>query len=78
MEIGRNANEPRNIPLGSQKVKNDPKIQSKSKVKILGKKENESCLTTRVDPDSFSKLPDPEETHQGKKKITQNLIKNQK
>ena len=37
---------PKNIPLGRQKVKNDPKIKSKSNVRIEGNIENESCLTT--------------------------------
>ena len=33
-----------------QKVRNDPKIKSKSNVRIEGNIENESCSTTRVDP----------------------------
>ena len=37
-------------PLGPQKVKKDPKIKSKSNVKIEGNVENDSCLTTWVDP----------------------------
>ena len=37
---------PRNSPLGPQKVKNDPKIKSKSNVRIEGNIENESCSTT--------------------------------
>ena len=36
---------PKNSPLGSQKVKNDPKIKSKSNVRIQGKIENESWST---------------------------------
>ena len=36
----------KNSPLGPQKVKNDPKIESKSNVKIERNKENESCSTT--------------------------------
>ena len=32
--------------LGPQKVKNNPKITSKSNVRIEGIKENESCSTT--------------------------------
>ena len=36
---------PKNGPLGPQKVKNDPKIKSNSKVRIERNIENESCLT---------------------------------
>ena len=35
----------KNRPLGPQKVKNDPKIKSKSKVRIEGTIENKSCST---------------------------------
>ena len=41
---------PKNSPLGPQKVKNDPKTKSKSNVRIERDKENESCSTTSVDP----------------------------
>ena len=34
---------PKNISLGAQKVKKDPKIKSKSNVRIEGNLENESC-----------------------------------
>ena len=37
---------PKNSPLGPQKVKNDPKIKSNSKVRIERNIENESCSTT--------------------------------
>ena len=37
---------PKNRPLGPQKVKNDPEIKSKSNVRIERNKENESCSTT--------------------------------
>ena len=37
---------PKYSPLGPQKVKNDPKIKSKSNVRIEGNIENESCSTT--------------------------------
>ena len=43
---------PKNSPLGSQKVKNDPKIESKLNVRIQRNKENESCSTTWIDPNS--------------------------
>ena len=50
--------DPKNCPLGPQKVKNYPKIKSKSKVRIEGTIENKSCSTTLVDPkkviESFS------------------------
>ena len=38
--------EPKNSPLGSQKFKDNPKIKSKSKVRIEGNIENEGCLAT--------------------------------
>ena len=38
--------EPKYSPLGSQKVQNNPKIKSKSNVRIEGNIENESCSTT--------------------------------
>merc|ERR1712198_207165 len=41
---------PKNSPLGPQKVKNDPKIKSKVDARIERNKENESCSTRRVDP----------------------------
>ena len=41
---------PKNSPLESQKVKNDPKIKSNSKVRIEGIIENDSCSTAWVDP----------------------------
>merc|ERR1712236_775 len=41
---------PNNSLLGPQKVKNDPKLKSKSNVRIQGNIENESCSTTLVDP----------------------------
>ena len=34
---------PKNSPLGSKKVKNDPKIKSKSNVRIKENIENENC-----------------------------------
>ena len=47
--------EPKNSPLGSKKIKDDPKIKSKLKVRIEGNIENESCLTTWVDPKTVVK-----------------------
>ena len=40
-------------PLGPQKDKNGPKIESKSNVKIKRSKENESCSATWVDTKSM-------------------------
>ena len=37
--------EPKNSPLGPQKVKNNPQIESKSNVRIEGNKENKSSYT---------------------------------
>ena len=37
---------PKNSPLGPKNIKNDPKIHSKSNVRIGRSKENESCSTT--------------------------------
>ena len=37
---------PKNSPLGPQKVKNDPKIKSKWNIRIEKNKEDESCSTT--------------------------------
>ena len=44
-----------NSPLGPQNVKNDPKIKSKSNVRIERNKENESFLTSWVDPKTVVK-----------------------
>ena len=38
-------------PLGPQQVKNDPKIKSKSKVRIEENIENKSCPTAQLDPE---------------------------
>ena len=51
---------PQKSPLGPQKVKNDTKIKSKSKVRIEENLENKSCSTTWVDPKIvFDPYPDP-------------------
>ena len=42
--------DPKNCPLGAQKVKKDPKIKSKPNVRIERNKDYESCSTTWVDP----------------------------
>ena len=46
--------------MGPQKVKNYPKIRSKSNVRIEGNIENESCSTTQIDPRTvFKPYPNP-------------------
>ena len=37
---------PKNSPLGPKNIKNDPKIQSKSNIRIERSKENKSYSTT--------------------------------
>ena len=60
---------PKNSPSGPQKVKNDPKIKSKSNVRIKRNTENESCSTTRVHPKTIIELyPKPKKAHKGPKK----------
>ena len=52
--------DPKNSPTCPQKVTNDPKIKSKSKVRIQGTIENKSCSTTWVQPKAvFLTLPQP-------------------
>ena len=52
------------------KVENDPKIKSKSKVRIGGTIENISCSTTWVDPKTvFEPYPDPTNSPLGPKKV---------
>ena len=45
--------QPKTSPLGPQKVTNDPKIRSKSKVWIQGSTENKSYSAVWVDPKNF-------------------------
>ena len=71
----------KNSLLGPQKVKNDPKIMLKSKVRIERNIENDSCSTTCVDPKSVVEPhPNPKISPVGPpklKKITPNKVKNQ-
>ena len=61
---------PNKSPLGPQKVKNDPKIKSKSNVRIYGNIENESCLTTWVDHKTvFGPFPNPKNSLLGAQKV---------
>ena len=72
---------PKISPLGHQKVKNDPKIESKSKVGIEGIKEDKSFSTTWIHPKTvLSPHPTPKIAHKGpkKSKITPKLSQNQK
>ena len=48
--------DPKNRPLSLQKVKNDSKIKSNSKVRIEGMIENLSCSTIWVDPKTVYEL----------------------
>ena len=62
--------QPKNSLLGPQKVKNDPKIKSKSNVKIDDNIENESCATTWVDPKKpFEHFPNPKNSPLGPQKV---------
>ena len=62
--------EPKNSPLGSQKFKDDPKIKSKSKVRIEGNIENESCSSAIIDPKTVFELNiEPENSPLGSQKF---------
>ena len=51
-------------------VKNDPKIKSKSNVRIEGNIENESCSTTWVDPQTvFEPCSNPKNSPLGPQKV---------
>ena len=66
----------KNIPVGPQTVKNNPKIKSKSDVRIEGNKENKSCSTTRVDPKTFAEpYPNSKNSPLGPQKVN-NYTKN--
>ena len=59
-----------NSQLGPQKVKNDPKIKSKSNVRIEGNIENESCSTTWEDPKTvFGPYNNPKKSPLGPQKV---------
>ena len=59
-----------NSQLGPQKVKNDPKIKSRSKVKIERNIENESYWTTWVDPKTIVEPhPNPKSSPLGPQKV---------
>ena len=55
---------PKNSPFVWLKVKNDPKIKSKSKVRIERNIENESCSTT-----IFKSYPNPNDSPLGPRKV---------
>ena len=60
---------PKNSPLGPKKVKNDPKNQSKSNIKIEGTIKNKSCSTKREDLKTvFESYPDPQKANEDQKK----------
>ena len=61
---------PQNRPLGPKKIKNDPKIKSKLKVRIQGTIENKSYSTKLVDPITvFEPYPDPKNSSLGPPKV---------
>ena len=71
---------PKNGPLGPQKGKNDPKIESKLSVRIERNKENESYSTIGVDPKTvFGPFSNPKNSPLGpqKVKMTPKLSQNQ-
>ena len=71
---------PKVRPLGPKKVKNDPKIKSKSKVWIERNIENESCSNTLVEPKTvIEPYSNPKIAHKGpkKSKMTPKLSRNQ-
>ena len=56
--------DPKNSPEGPQKVKMDPKIMSKSKVRIEGTLKNKSFSTTWIDPKAvFETYRNPKIAH---------------
>ena len=70
---------PKNNPLGPQKVKKDPESKLKSKVKIERNIENESCSNRWVDPKTVGEsYPNPKNANQSpqKSKMTPKLTKN--
>ena len=61
---------PKNSPLEPQKVKNDPKIKSNSKVRIERNIENESCSTIWVYPKTVVETyPNPKNSTLGPQKV---------
>jgi len=62
--------DPKYSLLWPKKIKNDPKIKSKSNVIIERNKENESCSTTLVDPKTvFELYPNPKNSLLGPQKV---------
>ena len=61
---------PKNSPVRPQKVKNDLKIMSKSKVEFEENIENRSCSTILLDPKTvFEPYPNPKNSPLGLKKV---------
>ena len=71
--------EPKNSPLGPQKVKNNHKIKLKSNVRIEGNKENKSICTIWVDQKHFEPDPNPKNSlffaQQSQKKLPISIYK---
>ena len=62
--------QPKNSPFGPQKLKNDPKIESKSIVTVEEKIENRSFSTTIVESKRILEpYPDPKKSQLGPKKV---------
>ena len=62
--------DPKNSPLGPQKVKNDPQIKSKSDVRIEGTIGYKSCVTIYIDTKTvFEPYPDPENSPLGPQNV---------
>ena len=60
----RNLPQLQKLPIRAEKFKNYPKIRSKLNVRIEGNKENESCSTTQVDPETvFKPYPNQKIAH---------------
>ena len=60
--------------LGPKKAKNDPKIKSKSDVRIEGNIENESCSTAWVDHTTFFEpFRNPKNSPLGPQKVKNDL-----
>ena len=63
----------KNRPLGPQKIKTDPKIKSKSNIRIERNKENESYSTTWLDPKTVvDPYPSPKNAPVGPQKVKNN------
>ena len=68
---------PKNSPLGPQKLENNPKIRSNSKVRIERNIQNESCLTILVDQKTVVQpYLNPKNSPLGPQKVNAQKVKN--